>query len=99
MMPTRNFYTKLSKKVKGKEIVLGILLVLMFLGGFIFIEKLTGIVGDLWFIFIGLLMVPLMATSMIDPDRDLVDKSANESLAVLVINVTIVSAIIFWFFE
>jgi hypothetical protein len=98
-MPTRNFYAKVSKKLKGKETVLGILLATLFLGGFIFIKELAGIAGDLWFIAVGLLVVSLMATSMINTDRDSVDKTANELLAVLVINMTIVFATIFWFSE
>lgn len=96
-MPTRNLYIKLSKKLKGKEPILVILIALLFISGFLYIKELTGIAGNLWFITIGLLMVLLMARLMINPDGDYSDKTEDEFLAVLMINVMIIFGVVFWF--
>lgn len=98
-MPTRNLYVKFVKKLKGKEPAIDILLLLLFLGTFVFIKELTGVAGKLWFTAFGLIMVSRMAVSMLNPDRDPVDKTQNESMAVFVMNMMIVMILSSWFID
>lgn len=106
-MATRNLYAKISKTFQGKENLLQKLLVTIWLGGFVlivFLSKLTddaqfyvGIGGRIWFTLCMLLGVIYMATSGFNPDRDPVDRTLNESWAVIVLNSAILMAIYVWF--
>ncbi len=106
-MATRNIYIKLSTLLRGKEGSLKILLITIWLGGFVLIAILSQIkstsgsivdtVARFWFpacVFIGVI---LMAVTNFNPDRDSNDPSINESWTVFMLNIAIIGAIWVWF--
>jgi hypothetical protein len=99
---TRNVYVKIAGLLRWHEGLINCLLVISLVGGFLALWFLVPLehfnfVGNVWFTLCGVLGILRMAVGSFNPDRDLNDKTPQETWLVIVLNLMFLVAISPWF--
>ena len=99
----------MSKGLNQSQNVLKYLGLAVWIGGFLLVgilakvtgkpEAIIGVGGRVWFSACAVLSVLYLATQWFNPQRDLADRSSNESWLVLLLNGMLVMACFVWFME